>query len=149
MSGIHLPTPTFDTPVPRRRYRLRWRFEFVGKPTKCGVWDLGSDLFVDSAVAVNKAGLLWACIEAESLDPHNYEIKTLVREPGQNFASFKGEVFSRCGAFGVGEMQLQALVSGISMMTNTEYITAHVDGSVDRRLLTDEEKEFKIFEHSI
>lgn len=149
MSGIILPQLVPHTPVPMRRFRLRWRFDFIDKKSKCGVWDLASNLFVDSAVAVNKSGLLWASIEAESIDPHNYKLETLVQVPGQDFASFQGEVFSRVGAFGVGEAQVRAHVCGISLLTNDECITANVDGSVARRALTAKEKEFKIYEHSV
>lgn len=66
-----------------KKYRLRWRFDFVNKPTRIGQWNSSEQ----KACFINTDGLLRACIEAE--DQTTWEVKTLCECQGADYVQFQ------------------------------------------------------------
>jgi hypothetical protein len=134
-------------PIPVPYWRLRWKFEFSNKPTKCGVWDLGSDHPNDAAWRINKEGLTRASIEGENRE--TYEIRTFFECEGSDYAFCQGEAFVKVpGVLGLkGSVTIKGTVAGISFLTREEKISVWVNGTVSRRLLSIEEKKFNFMEH--
>lgn len=130
-------------------YRLRWKFEFLNKPTKIGCWDLASDRPEDAAWRVDKTGLVRAVVEGE--DMVTCEQKELLEVFGDEYVSCTGEVFSRVpgGGFIDRTVTPVAHLYGVSFLTRSEKITVLRDGTIERRDLTDEEKQFKLHEHIV
>lgn len=137
--------------IPTRLFRLRWRFEFAGgKAPKTGIWDGTSSNFADSAAAVDKTGLLRVLIQAEDRLNNVGAMITLVDCPGQEYASMQWEAYSRVPAFFQGAgISPRAYVSGLSILTRDEKITAWVNGKITRTPLTENDKQWSILEHSL
>jgi hypothetical protein len=133
----------------KKFYRLRWRFQFLNKPDRVGVWNLISDNPDDAAWRVPKEGLVRAAIEGE--DRETFEEKVLLEVFGDDYVSCTGEMFARMPGMGFqgSHVTPQAHLYGVSFLTRTEKITVHVDGSTERRPLTEEEKQFKLHEHIV
>jgi hypothetical protein len=134
--------------VPVPRYKLRWRFDFAGKPSRCGVWN-GSGGDKDSAWAVNKEGLVRACIEGE--DIYTHELKTLVELDGHNYATCEWIAYSRMPGFYkyAGDVTPRVYIGGLALISRTHRVNVYVDGTYTQQELSDEEKLFKKKEHSI
>lgn len=138
-------------PIPTRLFRLRWRFEFAnGKAPRTGIWDGTSNNFGDSAAAVDKNGLLRVLIQAEDRLNNVGQMLTLVDCPGQEYASMQWEAYSRLPGFFAGAgITPRAHVSGLSILTTDEKITAWVSGKITRAPLTEHDKQWSILEHSL
>lgn len=143
----HLVVPS-DEALPSDLWRLRWRFEFHGnKPTRRGVFNSGSDLTCDSAWAVDKTQLAWACVEGEHRETQEEHV--LVRCAGVDYAFFQWEAYSRAPSLGFsGTINARPIVSGISLYTRDERITVLINGTWSSRALTDDERLFEFKEHS-
>jgi len=135
--------------IPRNFYRLRWKFFFTnGKLPKTGVWNGTSQLVSDSAFAINKEFMESVSIEAENLVTN--EILTLVNCPKSEYASMQWEAYARMPAFFKGNGgTARENISGLSILTSDEKITAWVNGNISREQLSDHDKKFNIKEHSI
>lgn len=86
MSGVYLGQVAIT-----RRCRLRWRFDFAGKPSRFGIWNNAGgkqdENFGSSAWCVNKSGLVRAAIEAEIFE--GWQVKTLAEVDGHDFVNFR------------------------------------------------------------
>lgn len=134
--------------LPSDLWKLRWRFEFHGnKPARRGVWDSGSDRTSDSAWAVDKSQLAWACVEGEHRTTQ--EEHTLVRCAGADYAFFQWEAYTRSPSIGFsGTFNARPTISGISLYTRSERITVLINGTWTSRPLTIDELTFSFKEHS-
>jgi len=65
------------------KYLLRWRFDFVDKPTRLGMWNSPTG----TAWNVNKEGIVAASIEGKNILTR--EVITLVQCEGHEFVNFK------------------------------------------------------------
>lgn len=128
-------------------YRLRWKFEFSNKPPKIGVWDLTSKNIVDAAWHVDKANLVRALIEGETLRTQQKSV--LFECYGPDYVSCQGENFAAASLYFSGSSKLRQFIYGISFLTRTEKVTVVKDGTLTRRPLTEAEKQFKIHEHIV
>lgn len=135
-------------PLVQRKLRLRWRFTYKDRPDRKGGWDaVLPQTDPGTAWRQPKDGLVWAIIEGESIFDHR-EFK-IVEIPGSIYAFCQWEVHVRPPIFGGPEaLKLTPRTQGLSMWTGEEKITAFVDGTVKRRLLTAEERKFQFHEHS-
>jgi hypothetical protein len=136
--------------IPKKLYRLRWRFEYVDGTSRRGVWDLGSDLQQDKAAYQKKEGLLFAIIEGE--DVRTFEQRVFVECPGQDYVSCLGEAYTRLpNALGLSRaVSPKTYLSGISFVTRAERILVFVDGTIERRELSkDERKQTFMTEHKL
>lgn len=142
-----LVVPAYEA-IPTKLLRLRWRFDFAGKPTKRGVWDAASGRPEDAAWMVDKTGLVLAAIEGEHRDTQ--EEMTLVECQGQDFALFQWEAYARCPGLGMPAVFTpRTNVAGLSLLTRDEKITVWINGQWERKPLSAEEKEFNFHEHSV
>ena len=134
--------------VPTPRYRLRWRFDFAQKPTKFGIWN-GAGNPSDGAWKVNKDGLVRAAVEGE--DIFTYETRLLAEVQGSDYATCEWDAYTRIPGFYKSTQPInpRVYIAGMSLVSREERLTVFVDGTIGRRPLTDEEKQFKKLEHSI
>jgi len=136
-----------ENKVKQRLYRLRWRFCFAGKPDRRGIWNGASGRPEDGAWAVPKEGLLGAIIEGE--DFHTHEVKKFLEIPGEDYVTAQWEAYARIPGFmGVESVTRAPNIYGLSFKTREEKITVAIDGRVHRRPLSEEEKKFKLKEHT-
>lgn len=134
-------------PVPAPIHRLRWRFDFAGRPSRCGIWN-GAGRPEDGAWAVDKAGLVRAAIEMESVVTQ--ETTVALELDGADYASAQWEAYARVSnVLAPGRVAPPSQIAGLSFLTRTEKITVFVDGRLTRRDLTAEEKKLSTFtEHT-
>lgn len=132
-----------------KTYRLRWRFDFAGKPSKFGVWNLATENPANKACFVDKTGLVRASIEGEDIE--TFKTVTLFECDGHEYVSCQGEAFVKVSnVLGLsGSQQPRVHLSGVSFLTREEKVTAHCNGQVTRRPLTDKEKSFNFEEHKL
>lgn len=142
----NIATPTREA-VPKEFFRLRWRFDFTDGRIKYGVWNGASNLESDSAWCVKKDGLLRAVIEGENM--RNYSLVTFVEIEGSRYVSAEWIGYARIGnPFAVKHaVTPRTHIGGLSMLTDAEKISVYVNGKVEVRDLTEEEKKFKLHEH--
>lgn len=134
----------------KRYYRLRWRFDFAGRPSRAGVWNLASSDDATAAWRVPKDGLVCAVVEGE--DMRTQETTVLFSCDGPDYVTCLGEMTARIprgGFIGGNDGSPLYQLAGITFLTRAERVTVWRDGSVTRRTLTDKEKEFKQHEHIV
>lgn len=152
IKGLKLSQPQIATPrrVPilPRNYRLRWRFDYVNRPTRRGIWDgVGPEGGVESAWRQPKDGLIAALIEGECMKTH--EVYVLAEVRGQDYAFAQWDSHVRTGP-GIGlkrDFKPFRMTHGLALLTRDERVTVFIDGTVARRPLTDEERGFNFYEH--
>lgn len=128
-------------------YRLRWRFDFDGKPTKFGGWNAARQNPHEMAAFVDKTGLVRASIEGELIGA--WIVKTLFECDGHLYSSTEWNMAASIPAFlPKSDMIRPGSVIGMSMLTANEKITVFVDGQIKRRALNNYETQFKLREHS-
>jgi hypothetical protein len=132
-------------------YRLRWNFIWVDGKTKTGVWNGATNRFEDSAASINKSGLLVAQIHGEVI--HHCSQHVLFECEGQDYVTAKWIAATGMGT-GIGNWKYDAVtlepnIIGLSFVTRKERVCVYVDGSASRRPNTDEEKLFKLREHTV
>lgn len=121
-----------------RRYRVRWRFDFHGKPSRTGIWNNSGgkqeQSFGSSAWCVNKDGLARASIEGELCSAEGSwtgKIVTLCECDGWDFVNFAW-MASTPAPFMLGEltaMELSAEVTGLMLETREIMHQIRVDGT--------------------
>lgn len=128
--------------LPMKTFRLRWRFEFEDKSSKIGIWDNRGANEGDAA-RVDKTKLAFAHIEAESV--LDFKTICLVSVAGAQYVTAQWQAFVIPPIGIINQMdprtalKIKGTISGLSFMTNTEYITATVDGTVQTRKLSEKE----------
>lgn len=104
------------------RLRLRWRFEYVDKPTKYGGWDYTGDDPLLSAWRQSKDGLLMAILEAKT--PNSVILK-MVECPGADFCNFQWEMEARMRGGQLAHRQV-----GLTLVSRTHRYTIFINGKV-------------------
>jgi len=129
-------------------WRLRWRFDFIDKAPRIGIWNGTSGSEKDSAWAVDKRGLKSASIQGEF--HRDYIVKTFWFCPGEDYATMKWEgAVNIPGVLGFqGEVKLAPRIIGLSLLSRSERITVFVNGEITKRPINEDEAKFKIYEHS-
>jgi len=134
--------------IPNTVFRLRWRFIFADGRQKVGIWNGTSPRKEDSAWAVNKEGLGAAVIEGENI--YTQETKELLAIDGSDYAFAQWEAYSKVPGLGPlsGSWRLRCHIYGLTFFTNDKKFTVWINGKIESRPLTDQEKKFKFKEHS-
>jgi len=151
---MSIQIPTYEA-LPSNLFRLRWRFSFSdGRKDKVGIWNGSSKLPTDSAWAVDKSNLAYAYIEGEVMQgPETGKTLVFLEVPGQVYASMQWEAYSKMPGMvalhGTQSYKLRAYVSGLSILTADEKITIWVNGTSKRCPLSEQDKKFKIHEHTL
>lgn len=113
--------------VPQQRWPLRWALYFKDGKTEFGNW-MSDD---KPACFVNKTGLLAARIERA--DRKAGKFFPVVECDGHDFRDFE---FVKLASLASRRNYLV----GLTMITNDEKVTVIIDGKINVRKLTDEEK---------
>ena len=130
-------------------YRLRWRFDFVDKPSKCGVWNGASNNFADSAAAVNKTGLVRAVIEGEKIG--EWVVKTLFEMDGHNYVTSQWIRLANASAMMSKDVQKASLPSsliGLALLSSDKKYIVYIDGTGAIVQLPKMRQDIKLLEHS-
>lgn len=123
--------------------RVRWRFDFLEKPTRYGYWSRPGDSSGGHAWSVDKAGLLRACIEVE--DKRTWKVYAAAECDGHDFVNFEWVVGTRAPLDPVRPVALEPQVVGMKIHTRENVATVLMDGSkVVVRPRTDDEKAMKL-----
>jgi len=110
-----------------RKYRLRWRFDYLGKPSKMGMWSLTSNNPVDQAWNKN-TNVIRAKIEVKDLATR--EIKVLVSCPGVDFLNFGWLAVARGPVFFRNSVQPVHQLIGLQMWTREKKIAVFDTGKI-------------------
>jgi len=130
-------------------YRLRWRFDFADKPSKIGVWNGASNLQSDSAMMVNKTGLIRACIEGEKIG--EWVVKTLFEMDGHNYVTAQWIRLANAGIMINKDVQTASLPSsliGLSLLSSDKKFIVYIDGTGAVVHLPKKRMDIKLLEHS-
>jgi hypothetical protein len=128
-------------------YRLRWRFDYVNRPSKVGMWLFASNKPEEMACFQNTEGLLRAAVECESLLTWKTEI--VVECDGHDFVEFRW-----VNAVSVNPLALQGSVTspgtlvGLELITKSKRATCLVNGKFSVRDLTPAEMLNKLEQYS-
>jgi hypothetical protein len=122
------------------KYRLRWRFDFLNKAPKIGIWN-GNGREEDGAWRISKDGLVLASIEGESLE--TCEIKTFLDIPGHLYVSAEWEAYSKSPWRPQQDIKLITFIAGLTFITPVERLIVFVDGSISRKVLPEYQKYIK------
>lgn len=114
-------------------YLLRWRFDYVDRPSRWGQWARAATLETDMAYYQNREGLVRACIEAK--DQVTREVKTIVECDGHDYVNFSWMAEYRGGT---GETHHL----GLMMTTREKHVKAFAIGKVVVEDRTDEDKKY-------
>jgi hypothetical protein len=124
--------------IPERKYRLRWKFVYTNR-VKVGVWDLASANVGDKSSAQSRQDLVRIVLEGE--DRMTFKIRTLFECSAEDFTAIRGEAYSKVPLGSLAHpVKAVSNLYGISVHTQKEKVTVLVNGSIERRLLTEAEK---------
>ena len=129
----------------RPKYRLRWRFDFAGRPSRIGGWNATSQDPKEMAWAVKKEHLVRASIEGEKNG--EWIVKTLLEVDGHDYASMRWVGNVSLGGWQPGKFVRAPDVVGLTIMTASTAATVFIDGTGQAIPLTEYEKKFKLTEH--
>jgi hypothetical protein len=105
---------------------------------------------VDSAVSVNKDGLVRACIEGENIQ--GYAVKVLFEMPGHEYMT--AQWVRTCNAAPIlnpkvsGALKLHSELMGLALISETKKFTVYVDGTGSIHELPPERRKIKLLEHT-
>jgi hypothetical protein len=119
-------------------YRLRWRFDYADRASKCGMWCYASNRPEEMACFQNTTGLVRACVQAENLK--TWETEDVVECDGHDFVEFRWVT-----AVSMNPLMLQGsftspgTIVGLELITRAKRATALVNGKLLVRERTAEE----------
>jgi hypothetical protein len=129
-------------------YRLRWRFDFMGRKSRYSGWNDNRQDPKSMAAFVNKTGLVRAAIEGERVG--QWSIKTLLEMDGHVYASAEWvNALTSPAFFGSGSFRAAGTPIGLSFLTADKKYTVYVDGQIKVRNLNNYEQKFKLTEHRL
>lgn len=102
-------------------YKLRWRFDYANRPSKCGQWSKPATRDEDMAARQLKDGLIRASIEGQDISTQ--EIFTLAECDGHDFCNFQWISAQ------YGMSPGHAKIVGLAIMTRNQVAQVFVDGS--------------------
>jgi hypothetical protein len=118
-------------PERHRRFRLRWRLEYLGRPARYGGWDRAAqDDPHMSAWLQPKEGLLFAVVEAE--DVATQDLLRVLECPGPLFCNFEWKARAFWGGKESGILASQ--LTGLGILSERERVVVFGNGNVKREL---------------
>lgn len=121
-----------------KNYRLRWRFDFLGRSSSLGLWNSPGDIAQNGAWRQNKEGLLFAAVEGK--DPETGITERLAECAGPDFVNFGWIAHARIAPFAGRTHQGATTLEGISLTTRDEVLEVYPDGHISRAVRTDAQK---------
>lgn len=120
------------------KYLLRWRFDYINKPSKAGLWMQHGPNPSDQAWCQSREGLLYARVEGKHLQDRTVSI--LAECPAADFCLFQwnaaqitGPKFQPIGG---------PIIVGIHLVTRYFDILVLADGSVKMNPRSEQEQKF-------
>lgn len=111
----------------QNKYVLRWRFDYVNKPSKFGLWSQHGPNASDRASAQSLEGLIYARVEGKE---HTTRNSTVLAEcAAQDFCFFQWEAAQKFNAVSFRATSLPSLI-GLRMVTRHGDIIVYMDGSI-------------------
>ncbi len=106
------------------------------------MWSMPAVLQSDMAAFVNKEGLVRASIEAKHMVSR--EIVTLAEVDGWDFCNFEWIAQGRISGVGsgIGSKRLQGQILGLRLRARESCYECFIDGSVLKRVRSEEDKQF-------
>lgn len=129
------------------KYRLRWRYDYSGRPSKFGMWGHSGPQndMATKAWCHNKEGLTRACIEGK--DVYTQRIVTLAECEGWDFVNFEWMVNASLPAMlapGFGSVKPRSRIVGLTLVTRDWRVDIVDTGEVERRPRTAAEKRMNL-----
>lgn len=125
------------------RYRLRWKYEYINSADRAGMWSRPSENseegFKSKAWAQPQQNLLWAVIEGQDASRPG-KVFRLAEVPGEDFMNFQWLAVAQVPLGGAGGQNIRGAIQGMSLQSRYEKITVYIDGTVDKRAVTDYER---------
>ncbi len=119
----------------KQKYLLRWRFDFLNKPSVKGIW-LSSHA---PAWRVNKDGLIRAAVEGK--DIRTRDVRTLAACDGHEFVNFKWHAIISHPVVG-GSGDYPGVPIGLILQTRSQDVLTLIDGRHAIKDRTQLDKEF-------
>lgn len=122
-------------------YMVRWRFDFLDKPTKVGFWGRPGDQKTGEGMAAfaNGSGMVRAAIEGK--DCGGGAIRTLVEVDGHDFCNFQWMAAAKY-ALGGGHQVLPVKLLGMKLVSREYEYWAFATGLVHREPRTEQDKSY-------
>lgn len=114
-------------------YLLRWRFDYLDRPSKMGQWSRPATLETDMAFFQNKEGVIRCSVEGK--DVVSREVKTLAECEGWDYVNFQWMALLRNN--GNGQAFLDHV--GLKLITREFWIEVYAKNGLVRKLQRDEE----------
>ena len=119
-------------------YLLRWRFDYLDRPTKYGQWSRPATLVSDMAYAQHKEGIVRASVEGKDVETR--EVRILAECDGWDFVNFQWMAEFRAGSDGYGSHRHV----GLKLVTRENWIEVYVRGGIVKVVpRTEEDKNFQ------
>lgn len=123
------------------KYRIRWRFDYVGRPEKYGLWSLSTKNMSDQAWCHNYPGLLTASVEGKTFEG---KIVRLAEMSGQDFMNFQWLAQAIIpGGMPKGTVRCICSNTGLRIIGRNETIDVFDSGVVKRYQTPEEFKSIK------
>ena len=118
----------------KRKYLLRWRYDYAGGTHKYGLWCHPGTSETDYAWSNNKEGVVSASIEAKNFDTR--EIRRVVECKGEDFVNFQWIAQAFPKPFGGGTQTPLTKLVGLKMMTRDTKYETYIDGTLNKTAMT-------------
>ena len=112
-----------------KKYELRWRFDYAGRPSKYGKWSSPGTTPELQAWTHNKEGLARASIEGWNV--LTQEIKTLAECDGWNFVNFQWMAVAMTPASAVGIAKPVHALVGLKIVTRDDDLVVLASGDAE------------------
>jgi len=122
-----------------KKYDLRWRFDFAGRPPKWGKWSSPGNSNETKASHQNAEGLVRASIEGKNVFNPG-DVRILAECNGQDFVNFQWSAIAITPAMFKGTVKPVHALVGMKLLTRDELIEVAATGEIAKRPRTDGEK---------
>jgi len=119
-----------------RKYLMRWRFDYLDKPSKVGMWSQSSKNPVDQAWNKNVNP---SRVKVEVKDIETRETKVVVDCPGADFLNFQWMAIARTPGFFKGSITPIHQLVGLQMWTREKKIAVLDTGKIMMTDMTPED----------
>jgi hypothetical protein len=121
-------------------YLLRWKFDYLKRPPRAGMWDTPGTLDIDKACFNNKDDVIWAKIEGKNCITR--ETVVLAEINGADFMNFQwmANAYLRPGS-----SKPQTVLTGLKIVSRNEEIEVFKNGMINKKPLKNDNINFATF----
>lgn len=121
-------------------FDMRWRFDFLNRPSKYGKWSDPGTSPETQAWSQNKEGLIRASVEGKNRE--TFETKPLVECDGWDFVNFKWNACAIGPAFFKGTSPAVHRLLGMKLVTREKEFDVWPDGSIVEKIRDEADKKY-------